>query len=47
MNAYTHTTHGMFYAAVLQPGSPGVICLTVPQQRPKLPAAQGGTFDSP
>ena len=37
----THTTHGVFYAAVLPPGSPGAICLTVPQWRLRLPAAQG------
>ena len=41
MNAYTHTTHGAFYAAVLQPGSPGAICLAVSQQQPRLPAVQG------
>ena len=42
MNAYTYTTDGAFYAAVLQPGHPGAICLTVPQRRPRLHAAQGG-----
>ena len=41
MNAYTHITYGAFYAAVLPPGSPGAICLAVPQWQPRLPAAQG------
>ena len=40
-NAYTHTTHRVFYAAVLPPRSPGAICLAVPQWRLRFPAAQG------
>ena len=46
-NAYTHTTYGAFYAAVLPPGRPGAIYLTVPQQWPRLPAAQGGHLTVP